>query len=30
MTYLHNQQPEPIIFRDLKPSNVMIRAEDEA
>jgi outer membrane protein assembly factor BamB/tRNA A-37 threonylcarbamoyl transferase component Bud32 len=30
MSYLHNQQPEPIIFRDLKPSNVMIRAEDEA
>ena len=30
MSYLHNQRPEPIIFRDLKPSNVMIRAEDEA
>lgn len=22
--YLHNHQPEPIIFRDMKPSNVMI------
>ncbi len=22
--YLHNQEPEPIIFRDMKPSNVMI------
>jgi serine/threonine protein kinase len=30
MAYLHNQKPEPIIFRDLKPSNVMIRAEDGA
>jgi serine/threonine protein kinase len=28
--YLHNQKPEPIIFRDLKPSNVMIRSEDQA
>ena len=24
LEYLHNQQPEPIIFRDMKPSNVMI------
>ncbi|HQY30034.1 MAG TPA: protein kinase, partial [Thermomicrobiales bacterium] len=23
---LHNQRPEPIIFRDLKPSNIMIRS----
>jgi len=30
ISYLHNQQPEPIIVRDLKPSNVTIRAEDEA
>jgi serine/threonine protein kinase len=28
--YLHGQKPEPIIFRDLKPSNVMIRSEDQA
>ncbi len=28
VAYLHNQKPEPIIFRDLKPSNIMIRAED--
>jgi Serine/threonine protein kinase len=26
--YLHNQDP-PIIFRDLKPSNVMVTAKDE-
>jgi eukaryotic-like serine/threonine-protein kinase len=30
IAYLHNQQPEPIIFRDLKPSNIMIRSEDDA
>ncbi len=24
LEYLHNQQPEPIIFRDMKPANVMI------
>jgi len=24
LTYLHNNQPEPIVFRDMKPSNVMI------
>jgi eukaryotic-like serine/threonine-protein kinase len=24
ISYLHNHQPEPIIFRDIKPSNVMI------
>lgn len=28
LSYLHGQLPEPVIFRDLKPSNVMIRAED--
>jgi outer membrane protein assembly factor BamB len=26
LTYLHNQKPEPIVFRDMKPSNVMIDA----
>jgi serine/threonine protein kinase len=24
LSYLHNHQPDPIIFRDMKPSNVMI------
>jgi outer membrane protein assembly factor BamB len=24
LSFLHNHQPEPIIFRDMKPSNVMI------
>lgn len=24
LTYLHNRQPRPIIFRDLKPSNIML------
>jgi serine/threonine protein kinase, bacterial len=24
LTYLHNQRPQPIIFRDLKPSNIMV------
>lgn len=24
LSYLHNHEPEPIIFRDMKPSNVMI------
>ncbi len=27
LTFLHGHQPEPIIFRDLKPSNVMIRSD---
>lgn len=26
--YLHNQQPTPIIYRDLKPSNIMIDEQD--
>jgi serine/threonine protein kinase len=26
--YLHTHQPEPIIFRDLKPSNIMINQHD--
>jgi outer membrane protein assembly factor BamB/tRNA A-37 threonylcarbamoyl transferase component Bud32 len=30
IAYLHNQKPEPIIFRDLKPSNIMIRSDDES
>jgi len=24
LSYLHNHQPEPIVFRDMKPSNVMV------
>jgi eukaryotic-like serine/threonine-protein kinase len=28
LDYLHNHQPEPIIFRDMKPSNVMLAAND--
>lgn len=24
LQYLHNHQPEPIIFRDIKPSNIMV------
>ncbi len=28
LAYLHNQQP-PIIFRDLKPSNIMLRTDNE-
>ena len=26
--YLHNHNPEPVIFRDMKPSNVMINTHD--
>ena len=28
LSYLHNHTPEPIIFRDMKPSNVMINKHD--
>ena len=28
LSYLHNHQPEPIIFRDIKPSNVMVDIQD--
>jgi len=28
LAYLHNRTPEPIVFRDLKPSNVMITPEE--
>lgn len=28
LSYLHNHKPEPIIFRDMKPSNVMINNQD--
>lgn len=28
LSYLHNHKPEPIIFRDIKPSNVMINQEN--
>ena len=24
LTYLHNHKPEPLVFRDMKPSNVMV------
>lgn len=24
LSYLHNHQPEPVVFRDMKPSNIMI------
>ncbi len=27
LSFLHNHKPEPIIFRDMKPSNVMINAQ---
>lgn len=27
LDYLHNHQPEPIIFRDMKPSNVMVNQD---
>ena len=26
LSYLHNHKPEPIVFRDMKPSNVMINS----
>lgn len=28
LDYLHNRKPNPIIFRDLKPSNVMVTADN--
>lgn len=28
LSYLHNHQPEPIVFRDMKPSNVMINLNE--
>ncbi len=28
LQYLHNHTPEPIIFRDMKPSNVIVTPED--
>jgi outer membrane protein assembly factor BamB/tRNA A-37 threonylcarbamoyl transferase component Bud32 len=28
LEYLHNHQPEPIVFRDMKPSNVMVTPDD--
>jgi serine/threonine protein kinase len=28
LSYLHSHKPEPIVFRDMKPSNVMINAFD--
>jgi outer membrane protein assembly factor BamB/tRNA A-37 threonylcarbamoyl transferase component Bud32 len=27
LTYLHNHRPEPIVFRDMKPSNVMLAGD---
>ncbi|NPV57901.1 MAG: serine/threonine-protein kinase, partial [Anaerolineae bacterium] len=29
LSYLHNHKPEPIIFRDIKPSNIMINNEGQ-
>jgi outer membrane protein assembly factor BamB len=28
LTYLHNHEPEPIVFRDMKPSNIMVTNQD--
>ncbi len=28
LTYLHSRQPEAIVFRDLKPSNIMVTPDD--
>lgn len=30
LNYLHNHLPDPIIFRDIKPSNIMINQHDHA
>lgn len=30
LSYLHSHKPNPIIFRDMKPSNVMINQQDHA
>ena len=30
LSYLHNNKPEPIIFRDIKPSNIMINQQGRA
>jgi serine/threonine protein kinase len=30
LSYLHNHKPEAVIFRDMKPSNVMINPQDHA
>ncbi len=29
MDYLHNHEPEPIIFRDIKPANIMITSKNQ-
>ncbi len=29
LSYLHNHKPEPIIFRDMKPSNVMVNLQNQ-
>jgi serine/threonine-protein kinase len=29
LDYLHNHKPEPIIFRDMKPSNIMIQPDGD-
>lgn len=28
LSYLHSHQPEPVVFRDLKPSNIMVTPEE--
>jgi len=28
LTYLHSHEPDPIVFRDMKPSNIMVTAQD--